>query len=275
MKRASKYFAIILPIVAIITVVFTTVTWYSHNKEVKANDVKMKVTVSPNLVIADAIDGSTGIHEKKITDANPFEVTFSKPLPKRMAPATHDEKYTIGTSCDASHTGLKYITNAEIVDETTGLPANINDLLYKSVPVYNSADTDAKRYYFDYPVYLACVGTDSNNRKLTATVTLAASTTATLYQACSVDFIVDGKYAGTASPTTSGTPTFIYTGDIPNNLKSLAINDKTYIEVILRCYFDGALVNSNKAYVNTVDATQATSTKYLNVTFNSIPAEGV
>lgn len=264
-KKHLKYFGIVLSAAAIITVAATTLTWYAHNQKVEATTVKMKVVVSPNLVIADTVEG---IVSRRIIDAKPFEVTYSGSTSRKLTPATHDLKSCpVNTVLGAAQTGLKCVTNLEAVNVDTGLAEPGKTLEYKTVPVYR--DMDDRQYYYDYTVYVASTGTAWADRKLTASVSLADSGAADPYNACSVDFIVDGEYKGTANPVAAGESVVIYTGEIPHNEE---VAGASYIPVTMRCYFDGELKKSggSSAYINTTDVEGSISLINVNVLLRSV-----
>lgn len=257
---------IVLALSACILLGTAAYAWLGANRVTDSNGIEMAIDVSENLVISDS---TSEISKAKIDEINtgktnytPFLVTFAT-NDNKYVPTTHDANYTTYTS------GLKYVTNNEEVDVVTGLQRSSTALTFADA----ASGEAGKKYYVDYVVYIASHGAALSNHTLTAKIVSAkkggADVTSGSLMATSIDFYVgevsSSTYKGKAQVATMSTDVVTLqasTTDIP-------LNTDSWIKVTMRCYFDGALVNStdSKAYINsaTVDLSKVT----LNVEFTA------
>jgi len=253
----SSIISLLLSMVVLATV---SMAWLSMNKETQSNGMQMKVDVTPNLIIdgdkknEDAGTGATRIITVDGPTASDFSITFDQDV-KALRPATHDASFS---------TGLKYVTNQQDVDATSGVASGAvySDASYRVGP-------PEKNFYVDYTVYIASTGTEMPITTLTAEIISAkingaSSDSNTTLKAASIDFYVGGVYTDTLnvagltySSNTNGdyngaTTTSVVLqsgGSVPYN--KAATGDQ-YITVTMRCYFDGALSGSvGTTFINT------------------------
>jgi hypothetical protein len=214
--------------------------WFATNDNISANGFSVKTKTSPNLII-----GKTP--EELLGEDLLFEVDFKDVQRTNMIAVTHDGGVPV--------TYLKYLESSYAVDNATGLAKPGEELKLKPVP-----EEDNESYFIDYTVYIASAFAALDVESLNATITVPDGTDLSLdyIKAVSVDFYVgevsslgyrgttsiaeavgDSSYDGVALLGADG-------GTIPLNTTG------NYIKVIVRCYFDGALVDedSGKAYVN-------------------------
>ena len=216
-----------------------SLAWFAKNENVSANGFSATAKVSPNLIIA---KDTTSITNGDLV----FGVDFNGTTREKMIAVTHDN--------DMPTTFLKYLTNHHAVDNVTGNKKEGATLEFESVP-----DTDNEAYFIDYTVYIASAFEQLAVDSLTASITIPASVDEEhpYFNAASIDFYVDEvsieNYCGTTSVASdTGVDLFKGQGGI------VPLNSNGYIKVIMRCYFDGALQDSNGiAYINsnTVDST--------------------
>lgn len=210
--------------------------WFSSNRDVDTDGMKMQVDATPNLIIADDVTDIVKPDYLERLVVCGSDVT-------KLAPATHDSAYT--------STNLKYVTNEDQVDIFTGYKKDGgNDLSYAAA---ENSD-DGTKYYIEKEVYIA-----SNKQALTDTDLVCfisgaqkdsvEITDGTLMSA-SVDFYLkDGDtltFKGTSNVKDKSEVTLLEEGSI------IPLNTESYITVVMRFYFDGALEKSaGQAYVNT------------------------
>ena len=257
----SSIISLLLSLVVLATV---SLAWLSMNKETESNGMQLKVEVTPNLIIdsdtssLQSVDGAV-------------ESNFSVDLTAAAAslkPATHD---------DGSANGLVYVVNPSAVDVSSGLVKS------GSVLTYSSATSS---HYVDFTVYIASAGAEMPGQDLVAelkpqaTIAGSSATKQDTLDATSVDFYVQTyggslTYKGTLNvagldaeendyTTTETAVTLVSNQIIPKNKDG-------YITVVMRCYFDGALLKSSgHAYINSalIDTNEVT----LNVTFTASDA---
>lgn len=264
---------IVLALSACILLGTAAYAWLGANRVTDSNGIEMAIDVSENLVISDS---TSEISKAKIDEINtgktnytPFLVTFAT-NDNKYVPTTHDNTYTTYTS------GLKYVTNNEEVDVVTGLQRSSTTALTFADAASGEA---GKNYYVDYVVYIASHGAALSNHTLTAKIVSAkkggADVTSGSLMATSIDFYVgddvsSSTYKGTANVATMSTNVVT----LQASTTEIPLNTESSIKVTMRCYFDGALVNStdSKAYINsaTVDLSKVT----LNVEFTATKAAG-
>jgi hypothetical protein len=259
----SSIISLLLSLVVLATV---SMAWLSMNKETASDGMQMKVDVTPNLIIdGDKKDEAAGTGASRIItvdgpSASNFSITFNQDV-VALRPATHDDSYS---------TKLKYVTNPQNVDVTSGVASSAvySDAAYVAGP-------PVKRFYVDYTVYLASTGTEMPINSLTVEIVSAnckingaSSDSNTTLKAASIDFYVgtpaSGTYKGTLnvagltySTNTNGayngaetsSVTLQTSGSIPYNK---ATSGDKYITITMRCYFDGALSGSaGTTFINT------------------------
>lgn len=221
----------------------STFAWFSSNSSVTATGMNISVATTKNIVIS---------KDEGFTAAN-IIVAFTEVGEKTLSPSTHiaeGDNYTTYTS------GLKYITNTEIIDPVTGL-------VDSGEPVYANATNGALEYYIDYVVYIASPAEAFNITSLNAE--LVCEGAEQTQKAVSVDFYActnsGGAFADPSADTFKGTLNLAQKNNSNNegSVTSLSIKDIATmptieakgIEVTMRVYIDGALVdNGGNAYVN-------------------------
>ena len=217
-----------------------SLAWFSENKEVTADGLSVSAKVSPNLIIAKSEDGIRA--EGNVL----FGVDFKGTSRSDMIAVTRDESVPT--------TYLKYLKNHYAVDNKTGVAKPGMELEFEDVPA-----TGNERYFIDYVVYIASAFDPLAVDSLTATITIPESVAKDYpyFHAASIDFYVgevsEGGYRGTTAVaaiadaengTVSKNVVLVENGTIP-------LNTEGHIKVIMRCYFDGALEQSEgQAYVN-------------------------
>ena len=230
----------------------SSTAWFARNGQVQADGISISAEASSNLIIAkDPADITAG-------NIN-FDVSFENDKLDNMIPVTRD------TTLNPSEPHLVYVTNHYAVDFYTGLVKNDADLGLTPVPT-----TDNEVYFIEKTVYLASVVGSIDVTALTATITVGnqGELSAEKYledkeylKAATVDFYVGSVstegYRGTTSiaESLSGAIVDLFDsdgGEIPS------YTDEP-ITVIMRFYFDGALVDgtSGDAYINSVKVNTA------------------
>ena len=219
-----------------------SVAWFANNDRVDGNGISITVKATPNVII--------GKTEANIAEGIVcFEVDFKDAKRNNMVPVTRDP--------NEGNTFLKYITNHYAVDHETGNALPGQALAFSPVP-----ETDNEEYFVDHFVYIATVADSIAVNSLMATISVPDSFLPTMdsyMKAASIDFYVGEVsaegYCGTAS--IAGCLDNAEDGSI-DLLKgiggSVPLHTTPPIKVIMRCYFDGALVDEKgKAYINTYD----------------------
>lgn len=258
-KKALVVSAISLSLSFILLAVTGTMAWFSMNRETDSNGMRTQIEVTPNMIISRDLTTLQNATSSNALDM--ISVSFSEegdtvPVLKAV---THGKD----SQNQDSSSGLVYVQNPSAIDATTGLVKSGKTL--NKVAAVNPEDTN--KYYIDYVVYLASLDGSIDYDKLTVTMSPATDgylTTHKPYSAASIDFYVStssdtiGTYAGTlnlAGKTLDGT-TAKTSLDLDGDSGTVPVNSGTgsgYIRVTMRCYFDGALVDSatSKAFINT------------------------
>lgn len=256
--RKQLMAAIAMVLVAAVALGSSTYAWFAANRTVKATDMQVSATSSTSLIIANSVPTASDT-------ATSVSATTTATV-KELVPAQHDS--TIGTT-----TYLKYNTNPDQVDASTGLQETGKSELEFSDAVNGTKDTDP-HYYVDYVVYIAVAGAALSNQDLTITLSAdktGGNLTDTL-SASSIDFYVEtvdssstavelsnykgtlnmaGKDAATNNGTATKTQFVVSDVNIPVNTATSG-----YLRVTMRVYIDGGLLKSaGQAYVysNKVD----------------------
>lgn len=256
--RKQLLAAVAMVLVAAVALGSSTYAWFAANRTVKATDMQVSATSSTSLIIANSVPTASDT-------ATSVSATTTATV-KELVPARHDE--TVGTTAY-----LKYNTNPDQVDASTGLQETGKDALTFADAVNGTKDTDP-HYYVDYVVYIAVAGAALSNQDLTISLSAdktGGNLTDTL-SASSIDFYVEtvdtaaapvdlNNYKGTLNmagkdaTTNNGTATktqFVVSGvNIPVNTASSG-----YLRVTMRVYIDGGLLKAPaQAYVysNKVD----------------------
>ena len=213
--------------------------WFAKNDQVSAGGFSLSVSSMTNLIIAkDPDDITSGVIN--------FDVNFTDSERTNMIAVTRDE--TIPS------TYLKYVTNHYAVDKVSGNALPGSSLEFAPVP-----ETDNEIYFVDHVVYLASVVDSIEVASLTATITVSDQSYLEneFIKAASIDFYVGEVSATGYRGTTSIAKSLSGAEDKSIDLFEseggvVPLNTEGYITVIMRCYFDGALVDgtSGKAYIN-------------------------
>ena len=282
-KKIMKKTKVLVPALGILCLsmaasVSSTFAWFAANQTVYAKNMQVKSSTPASLVIGKSFN--------KVGKAQ--EIVYDDPTTvKSLAPATH--------SSEAAHTtGLKVVTNGDLIDPATGL-VKTEDGEAVGTLTYENAAADTN--YVDYVCYIASAGeaiADKDAKKLSVSIqqTNSAATGDTI-SACSVDFYVKTVTASGSETTNTDDPSvdddFVGTlnvagldavtndgatqktsVDLIPTTANMAIpteSGNSAIKVLMRIYFDGALLKSaGQAYVytNSIDVT----TVKLNATFS-------
>jgi len=270
-KQALIFFVVFCLVLSSLCLV-TSTAWYYNSRKVSGEGLQLKTSVTQNLIIVGENDIDL-LKTVKVESTDQFSVTTEAAgSTDTFNPVSHKEGETNGT--------LYYLVNTDEVDRKTGLIAN---------PQYGTITADkSARFYMDQTVYIASAGSVLTNHTLTASLT--GTVGEECLKSASVDFwVASGTFAAmTAAHIGDGTMT--YQGTL--NIAGLdqAVNDGTTekteleivlpyspdtegkystmipmttgtgtgyktpgcIKVVMRCYFDGALLkNSKQAYVFT------------------------
>ena len=236
-------------------VVFTlsefSLAWFADNDEVTASELSVKANGSPNLIIEKSAD-------ELLNDEFDFVINFEGMTRSNMVAVTRDES--------VADTMLKYLTNPHAVDSITGNVKDGMDLTFEPVPA-----TENDQYFIDYTVYIASAIKPLEVSSLLASIIKPSfvDETQPYFNAVSIDFYVDevsiAGYRGTTSVATHASVDLLPGGaTIPLNTSG------NYIKVIMRCYFDGALqdTETNKAYINSY--TVSTDNVVIGVSFFAV-----
>lgn len=239
-------------------VVSGSLGWYAHNDQVSADGMSVDAKSTPNLVIGKS-------PEELSRDALQFEVSFETLDVQNMVAVTRDE------SC--ADTYLKHLTNHYAVDAVTGKAKDGMALEFEPVP----AQSD-EVYFVDYTVYIAARFDSINLSSLTASISSPTKVDddRPYFNAASIDFYVGTVslqgYRGTTSVSDSLNGTGRASIELLPNGDKIPLASDGYVKVIMRCYFDGALLNptTGNAYVNS--QTVKSDNLDIGVTFTALDA---
>lgn len=181
-----------------------------------------------------------------VDSSSPFSVNASRvssSFVTRYVPATHDYR-----TADASETLLLYNPYPYEVDLDTGLgiadeSGDASEITLLDVPEDNNST-----YYVDYVLYIASLDKSVQDAQLIARITDTLDR-ATYRGATTVDFYVDGVYKDTLNVAqydrslndhSTEKSSAVLCDDV-----SIPLNDDGCIEILMRCYFDGALLKDD------------------------------
>ena len=236
MKKLIPALAMLL--IAAVLMGTSTYAWFSMNRTVSATGMQVKATTADSLVISETAPVGTD---------TTYAFTAGATV---LTPSTHDSTY--GTYA----TGLKYVTNPELVNAATGVA---------TTPTFaNAANITGTDYYKDYVVYVASSGAAMTDKKLTfafdeATATyvsgLAADGTKDTEKAISVDIYVE-TLANKDAVSTFSADTFKGTLDLAHAdsdsvetaTMSIPVNGSaatSWVRITFRVYLDGELEKSS------------------------------
>lgn len=212
-----------------------SLAWFSNNGEVTGDGFSVNAHVSPNLMIGKTVNEVMG-------DNILFSVDFNGTGRNDMIAVTRDDSIP--------NVYLKYLTNHYAVDSQTGLTKGDVELEFDPVPSENN-----ERYFTDYTVFIASSRSELSVASLKATIVIPETVDdfPPFFYAASIDFYVEeanvAGYRGTLSVAAAkgGAAIDLFAGEGG----TVPLNTESYITVIMRCYFDGALTdNTGKAYIN-------------------------
>ncbi len=214
-----------------------SLAWFSNNKTVSANGLSVSAQGTANLIIGETVED--------IKQGNKFSVEFETSKTNMIA-VTRDG------SPSASAPFLKYLTNHHAVAHNTGLGNGTEELEFAAVPLDPNGS-----YYIDYTVYIASTEKALNVSSLVATIVSPTSLATELnyLNAASIDFYLDGDYVKTLAVANRETESVDLFEGKNSQDKVIPLNTNGYLTVIMRCYFDGALIDveTGKAYINSFD----------------------
>ena len=213
--------------------------WFANNDKVDGSGISLSAKATSNLIISKNSDDITA-------GIMCFDVDFKNTERDNMIAVTHDQNVPV--------TYLKYVTNHYAIDNITGNAFPGATLEFAPVP-----ETDNERYFVDYTIYLASITDSIDASSLTATITVPDQSylDKDYVNAVSIDFYVNTVSAEGYRGTTSIAKSVSDADDKSVNLFDssggvIPHNTEGYITVIMRCYFDGALIDdkSGNAYIN-------------------------
>lgn len=256
----------------IILLTATSVAWFAMNRKVDSNGMQINVEVTPNLIIAKSLEDIRNVAPATASAA--FSIDYTGTARTYMAPATaavneNNEWVTAIAEAGDNVTGLKYVKNTNDIDFSSGIAKNDKELQFKPVLV----DSNSK-YYIDYDIYIASLGKELDAQALIAIIYCNLSVDYnTSHMAATIAFYQDFASATTLKGSiavanvanqSTGSVSFALTDNkIPVNTDK----NKSPIHIIARCYFDGALMNGDTAYINS--ATVDTSDINLKIIFTA------
>jgi len=248
MKKLLLTFSMLL--VAAFLLTGTTFAWFSMNKEVDAQGMKVKAKVDSALVIKkDSLPDST---TASIT------VDFGDANANSLLVSTYKENK------------LQTVSNKKDVDPATGLALSGKTLSFADA---TNDDTAGLTYYVDYTCYVAASGEALTGHNLTISISSETTAVTDINGAISVavyakkvgttgDIVDAANYKGTinlaqkdvsiAYPYKTKSSIVIENTDIP--MAGTDGTEKAW-EFTLRVYVDGALQdNTNTTYVKNISA---------------------
>ena len=215
-----------------------TMAWFANNDAVDSDGMQVSVKSFSNLIIAKN-------EEDILAGKLQFDVSFGESSRSDMIPVTHDDA--------AGQTYLKYLTNHYVIDRVTGVAKNEQALEFEPVPT-----EDNGQYFVDCTVLLASVSAPIEVSSLMANISAVDDRYLNFphMHALSVDFYVEevsvDGYRGTVSLAEGVSGSYEGVNLFGDGGGEVPLNTDGYITVIMRFYFDGALLDDNgNAYINT------------------------
>lgn len=235
----------------------STFAWFSTRSSVQATGMQVAVSSSDSYLVISTTSGTYTTND----------VSFTSSGQKSLAPSTHISGTDTWNLEGGFPSGLKYVTNPDKIDPSTGLETDTLN--------YANATTS---HYFDYVVYLASQnGAISTAQDLTVTLN-SIITSADILKAVSIDFYVGDTVSST---TYGGTLNLAKVASDNSDFDANTVDSKVIsgdngceipgidggLKVTMRIYVDGALLKSeSEAYVNSQDV--STSGVTFGVTFS-------
>lgn len=247
MKASKKIIGASCALVAAVALsAGSTFAWFSTNGTVTADNMEVKVTAAPALVIS--LSSTMG------TDT---AVSFTTPE-SSLTPATHNNGSYGVTETD--YTGLVALSNPELISPTTGL---IKDGATGSLAYVQAKNASPITYYVDYTVYIASAGAAITDKSLVVGLSNATELAAgaETSNAASIDYYVGDtvsattykgtlNLAGKDAATNDGTKTNAEVELVASGTE-IPVATAGSLKVTMRVYYDGALKkDSTNAYVN-------------------------
>ena len=233
MRRLIPAFAMLL--VAATMLSTASFAWFTISTTASATGMQVSATASSSLLITDSAD--------KFTAAVGTIDISQQNTQAGLVPATHDASY----SADSYH--LKAVADASIVNPSTGE--------YSGTWQAAAKNTN----YVEYTVYLGTTGTALTGQYLNAEVKISNDLAYKIHNAVTVDFWVNGNYGGKINLEQVSDGNKTYNIDIAKGLTIPAAvqigNDgaaaptNQYVTVVMRVYFDGALLDKTTTDVTT------------------------
>ena len=254
-KRKTKNSLIssifMLSITFVMLILTCSYAWFAMNKHLDSNGMHVSADVSPNLIIAKHVpaEGDNVISTMTETSTDLFEVAFTEDEGReQMKAATHG--HGMNPSDLETDAFLWYNGRPEDIAFNTGLPKDPMRLILKmKVPV-----ADDSLYYVDFAVDIASLRAPLEKMDLTAAITAtepsdATANDMTTHKAISVDFYLEeaqeANFIGTLNlagldPAANDASTAKANLKLIENT-TIPLNTEDHITVVMRCYFDGAL----------------------------------
>lgn len=251
MKTNRRAILLICALAMVFCATFAGVTfaWLAANRRVDSDNVKMKVEVSPNLVISTVDSNATisAIQNANILQSeSPFLVHLEANSSGTLKPCTYKE---------GTEVGLAYLSDTSAILPSSGLTSSGEAIPEESLDPVPSSGID--EYYYEYVVYIASAGEAMTHMDLVATLTApevpSSAVTNDTFQAASVALWVgetasDATYKGylnfahKGQAGAQGEVKLVDDGAIPLNTTE---GTAGRIKVTMRFYFDGALQKSS------------------------------
>ena len=215
--------------------VFATYAWIKTNIDSQSNGPRLNASTSANIIIF-STPQSVQLNNQNY---NPFVLQLAMPeahTVTRFTPATHT------WDDDTSPTLLKYASEVTEIAGDTGLKSSVGELTFDNV-----IENENSRFYVDYTFYLSAFGKKINGGTLYAYL-LNEKDRTTYFGASTIDFYVNDVYKDTLNVAGYDAQINNYTTE--KDTLNLGTYDFPYynspyiVKIMLRCYFDGALLIS-------------------------------
>lgn len=233
--KVNKFISIFSVVLCLFAFTAVSYAWFTLDNESDLSGIDGTIKVSPNLVISKDPDE---IKNYTINTVDYNVIVFENDIID-MIPCTHDNNY--------NHY-LKYVINNYDIN-SNGLPNQGTELEFDNVE-------NNQKYFFDVTVYIASIEQKFDNYHLDAFIKLPIvdENTLDIHKAISVDFYTEevntNNYKGTLNlasldneindGSTKKEQVRILNNDIPLNIEGSR-------KIIMRYYFDGALLKSNSS----------------------------
>ncbi len=247
-NKFISIFSVVLCFMAFMTVSYA---WFTLDDNNDVSGLESTIITVPNLVIS---KDPNEIKNYTINTSNYNVVIFENEIID-MVPCTHDDNYS---------NYLKYVTNTYDINND-GLPNVGTELEFDGVE-------DNQKYFFDLTVYVASIEKKFEDYHLDAFIKspIADENTLDIHKAISIDFYTDevsiNNYKGTlnlASLNSEVNDGSTKKEEVCLINNGITLNTEGCTKIIMRYYFDGALLkNDSSTFINssTISNTSCTIT---------------